>query len=185
MKRYVFFIIVLVSVALAVTSGNANELISENEALRKIFRDAASFDHRHIILTDSQQAKLSKDAGISFGQTHQPQFDVYTAKTNGKIVGYALVDTVIGKWGPIHYMAGLSSDGKIKKIIVLEYLEIRGQPIAKNRFLKQYQKKGKKNHIRLHKDINGISGATISSRAITDGIRKLVYALDVVKSGAP
>ena len=99
------------------------------------------------------------------------------------MVGYALEDAVTGKWGPIHYLLGVDPGGKIRKIVVLAFKEKRGRPIAKPRFLRQFTNKTLKDPLKLRRDINGISGATISSQAITGGIKKLLYIFEEYYQG--
>ena len=45
----------------------------------------------------------------------------------------------------------------------------------KVRSIRQFIGKDSEDPIRLRKDIQGITGATISSRGMTDGVRKLIY----------
>jgi Na+-translocating ferredoxin:NAD+ oxidoreductase RnfG subunit len=75
-------------------------------------------------------------------------------------------------------MLSLDPAGKIVDVVVLEYKEKRGLPVAKGRFLKQFVGKTMQNKLKLRKDIRGVSGATISSRSMTNGIRKLVYVFN-------
>ncbi|PIW58254.1 MAG: hypothetical protein COW13_05350 [Candidatus Omnitrophica bacterium CG12_big_fil_rev_8_21_14_0_65_50_5] len=79
----------------------------------------------------------------------------------------------------------LSPEGQVIEVSVLDYQEIRGKPVAKNRFLKQYQNKTIHNPVKLKKDIDGITGATISSRSLTDGVRKILYIFELIKGSLP
>ena len=76
----------------------------------------------------------------------------------------------------------MNVQGAIVEVIILDYSEIRGKPIAKRRFLRQYKGKTTKDPVLLRRDIDGISGATISSRSLTDGIRKILYIFTEIKS---
>ena len=100
---------------------------------------------------------------------------IFIAEKDGKVVGYAVEDRVKGKWGPIDYMLGFDPDGKIKDVIVMELKERRGRPVKERRFLDQFKGKSIQEPIKLNKDIKGVAGATISSRGMSNGIRKLVY----------
>lgn len=85
---------------------------------------------------------------------------------------------MLGKWGPIHYALAVNPDGRIHKAVVLDYEEIRGKNVAKSRFLRQYEGKSTKDPVMLRQDIDGITGATISSRSMTDGVRKLLHIFE-------
>lgn len=163
--------------ALALLSSNAlaEELIKIDGALKKIFPKTLEFKPQIIHLSSEQIRGIEEAAHMTFGDRHAYQVILYVAHEQNSIIGYAFEDTVKGKWGPIHYLVGFNTQGIIVQVIILDYQEIRGRPIAKKRFLRQYQGKGIADPLELQKDVDGISGATISSRSLTDGIRKLVH----------
>ena len=78
-------------------------------------------------------------------------------------------------------MVGIDLSAKIVRTSILGFYEIRGRGASKNRFLKQYKGKTIRDAIRLRKDIDGISGATITSRSLTDGVRKLLFIFELLK----
>lgn len=160
----------------------AKDLITVDKALVKIYSKDAQFDRGEMTLTDDQMLNIESNAHITFKGTHSSKVVMYNVSQLGNIIGYAFEDTVMGKWGPIHYLVGLDLKGSIVQVIILDYQEIRGKPIAKKRFLRQYVNKDLKNHLKLKKDINGVTGATISSRSLTNGVRKIVYILEELKS---
>ena len=159
---------------------SADELTTVDQALRQIYPDAAEFKKEIVNLSDQQQQAIAQKAQVSFDGGHMPQITIYTVYADGQVLGYAMEDTVIGKWGPIHYLVGISPQGAVVQTVVLDYQEIRGRPIAKKRFLRQYTGKTVRDPVQLRQDIDGITGATISSRSITDGVRKLLHAFDVI-----
>jgi electron transport complex protein RnfG len=83
----------------------------------------------------------------------------------------------------ISSLVGLDLDNKIIGIEVLSQQETAGlgANIAKESFLKQFIGKTKE-ELKIKKDggqIDAITGATISSRAITDGVRKKIESLNL------
>ena len=156
----------------------AEVLISKEEALKTLLPQVQTIEKKSIILSDEQKKKIEQQANISFKNGYGDEFLFFIGKANGEVVGYVAEDTVHGKWGPIHYLLGIDPSGKVRDVVVLEYKEKRGKPVAKNNFLRQYIGKTIHDSVRLHKDINGITGATISSRGMTDGIRKLLYVFE-------
>ena len=153
-------------------------LISKESALKRILPQAETTDHQTISLTTAQIADLEQKANIERSDEFGSLYNVYVGKNNGQIVGYAIEDMVHGKWGPIHYIAGITPDGKISDVVVLEYKEIRGRPVAKKKFLRQFYGKTIQDPLKLRKDIDGITGATISSRGMTEGVRKLLHIFE-------
>ena len=156
----------------------ANSLINLDEALQKNLPKASQIEKKTVLLSDEQKKSVEEKANVTFDPEFDKEFNFYTGRVNGQIAGYTAENTVQGKWGPIHYLVGFDLNGKITNIIVLSLNEKRGRPVAKPRFLNQFVGKTAKNQIRLRRDIQGITGATISSRSLTDGIRKMLYIFD-------
>lgn len=157
----------------------AKELIKIDKALSQILPVADRIDKESIFLSEAQVIEIQEKANVTFGGAHQAQVTVYKMYKDGVVMAYVFEDVVKGKWGPIHYLVGLDTKGNILETIVLDYQEIRGRPIAKKRFLNQYKGKNIHNSLTLRKDIDGITGATISSTSLTDGVRKIVYIFNL------
>jgi Na+-translocating ferredoxin:NAD+ oxidoreductase RnfG subunit len=168
---------------IAITAGFVKEvyavvLATVEEALKTLLPEAKEIKEEIKVLTEEQKKAIEKKAEIKLDPKLDKEFRFFIGSVNGQIVGYAVKDTVKGKWGPIHYMLSLDLNGKIIDAMVLEYKERRGRPIAKRRFLDQFKGKTINDGIRLKRDIRGISGATISSKGMTNGIRKIVYVFN-------
>lgn len=179
MKR----ILLVLLLSVLASPAEAERLISTDKALKKVYKKADQFEQIVVTLSQEQVQSIEDSARLSFSNGHSNRLTVHSVYQSGQLIGHALEDTVFGKWGPIHYLVGLDLSGKVKKTIILSYDEIRGKAVAKNRYLKQYKGKTVKSKLRLRKDIKGLSGATISSRSLTDGVRKLLHVYELIKSG--
>ena len=71
-------------------------------------------------------------------------------------------------------------EGKVRRVKVMSYQEIRGRPIAQSSFMNQYRGKTNKSALEVGRDIIGISGATISSRAATFAVKKALVIYEEV-----
>ena len=98
------------------------------------------------------------------------------------IVGYAMMDDVLGKMMPITFLVIFEPDGHISYCKVIKYRERWGKGIKNKRWLKQFRKKNAGSGFTVEKDIDGISGATISVDSITMGIEKLAHLMTHVIS---
>ncbi len=98
---------------------------------------------------------------------------------SGKLLGYAVTEQVVSRSGPFTILVVITPDLCVKKADVLEYRAIQGRKVRSPKFTKQFTGKCAGDTIELDKDIDAISGATLSSRAMTGGVRK---ALLQVKS---
>ncbi|OGX42127.1 MAG: hypothetical protein A3G91_05750 [Omnitrophica WOR_2 bacterium RIFCSPLOWO2_12_FULL_50_9] len=170
--------------ALVLFSSNifAEELIKIDGALKKMFTRVSHLDRQVVSLSAEQIRRVEEAARLTFAGKHSSQVIVHIAREQNTVVGYAFEDTAIGKWGPIHYLIGLDTNGAVSQIIILDHQEIRGRPISKPRFLRQYRGKTLTDPLQLHKDIDGITGATISSNSLTEGVRKILHIYKLVKS---
>ena len=161
-------------------------LITVEQALKQIYPKASGTEKKVLELMADDIRLIEQKAPLVFEGAHLDQIVVYTIHEDGTTAGFAFEDTVKGKWGPIHYLVGLAPEGIILQAIILDYQEIRGKPIAQKRFLNQFKRKAWNDRLVLGKDIDGITGATISSRSLTDGIRKVLCVFHLLMtSGKP
>jgi Na+-translocating ferredoxin:NAD+ oxidoreductase RnfG subunit len=103
---------------------------------------------------------------------------VHESLKNGRIVGYGIVDDVRGKAQPITYITLFKPDGEITDVEVLVYREPYGGEIQYESFRKQFRGKRATSKLHIGSDIQNIAGATISSKAITTGTKKIAILLD-------
>ena len=108
------------------------------------------------------------------------RYQFFVGEKDGRIVGYAVMDTVNGKNGPIQYVFSLDKDGKVRNVVLLEHSERMGGPSTIRRFLRQFKGKDVRNKLRLKQDVHAVTGATVSSRSITDGIREAVHVFNEI-----
>ena len=85
-----------------------------------------------------------------------------------------IVDEVVGKHEMITYALGINPDGKIQEIQILQYNETYGYEVREKSWRSQFENKSMHEEIRLNKDILNISGATLSCKHVTDGVRRLM-----------
>ena len=120
---------------------------------------------------------------------HNKNFEYYEAKTGGKPVAFIASTAGKGYSSFIQMLVSLSPDLKIRDLKVLGMNETPGlgdQVLEKN-FLDQFKGKALSQIVLIKgetKDnIQAISGATISSRGVTNGVKDAVQTL-VDKYGA-
>ncbi|MCB2206059.1 FMN-binding protein [bacterium] len=117
-------------------------------------------------LSSLETAALSKFNG---GRHAWTKIAVWRVQQNGQTVGVMMVDNVKGKARPITYLVAFGMDGSIRMMEILTYRESHGGEVQSPLFLKQFEKKSHDDALTVGKDIRNISGATISSRALTRG----------------
>ena len=107
--------------------------------------------------------------------------DTYFAQKDGKTIAYVIPTEPKGYGGPIKLLTAVSFDGSVMDYTMLEHNETPGlgDNASKPKFRGQF--KGKKlDHLEVTKDpsktdlIQAMTGATISSRAVTRGVKEAV-----------
>ena len=77
----------------------------------------------------------------------------------------------------------LDAGGAVKGAEIMDYRESYGGEVRNPRWLAQFIGKHAGDALRLGKPIKNISGATLSSKHVTDGIRRLLATYAVVLRG--
>jgi len=166
---------VLPLAALAVAPAYAAEYLTVEAAQRAAFPDATAFVPVAVNLSADARTRLA-DVAQPPG-AHDPR--VWRATTGGKVLGTFFADAVIGKQEYITYAVALDPEGRVLRVDVLEYREAHGWEIRNERWRAQFTGKSAANPVEIGRDIANISGATLSCRHVTDGVRRLLslYAL--------
>jgi electron transport complex protein RnfG len=133
--------------------------LTQKEAMTQIFTGASSF-------------KARKAASI----------DYFEAQKGGEFQGYCINVTARGYGGPICMVVGIDGDGIIKGIKILDHCETPGIGSRINEttrgekgpwFLEQFAGRSGRT-VALNRDIDAVSGATISSSAVTTAVNAAV-----------
>ena len=106
---------------------------------------------------------------------------VFKIIVDQKTEGYLFLDSKRSKFDVFDYMVLLNNDLTIKKVKILVYREDYGGEICSPTFLKQFRGKSHESEIKLGKDIQGISGATISCRSAVSGIKIITKKAKILK----
>ena len=150
----------------------AAKYMSVEQAQVLIFPSADEYVANPVRLTPQQMQEIDKRSGVT-GRTARQS--AWRAQSKGELVGWFLVDQVIGKHELITYSLGINPDGSIRQVEVLEYLENYGSQVRYPRWRDQFVGKTVKAPVTIEDDIENISGATLSSSHLTDGIRRLLF----------
>ena len=100
----------------------------------------------------------------------------WNISNNDTTIAYALMDNVLGKSMPITFLVILNKEGNIGATEVIKYREAYGGEVGNKNWLAQFTNFTNTSQFAVWKNIDGISGATISVNSVSRGIRKLVMA---------
>jgi Na+-translocating ferredoxin:NAD+ oxidoreductase RnfG subunit len=149
----------------------AAQYLTVEQAQRLAFPAATQFVAAHVVYRPSDVAAIEKLSGQKV-RTRGEQ--VWRAQAGSKFLGFFIVDYVIGKHLVIDYAVALDPDGRIRQVELLEYRESYGGEIANPDWLAQFAGKTSRDPIEINKDIRNISGATLSSRHVTEGVKRVL-----------
>jgi Na+-translocating ferredoxin:NAD+ oxidoreductase RnfG subunit len=155
--------------------GHMEIYFTEDEAATVMFPDSENILRETLTLTAEQKSLVEQVIGWKFPET---SFPVYIGQTQGKVDGFAIVQNTIGKHRPITYMVGVDTEGEVTNFEVLIYREARGNEIRTKRFNYQYQGKDVRDPIRINRDIINISGATMSVRSASAGVKRVLVLVN-------
>lgn len=119
-------LIIIPAAALVVSSAYATEYLSIEQAQKAIFPEADRFVAAPVLLSKEQREAIEDRAGVK--QRWEKQ-DVWRAEKNDQLIGWFIVDNVVGKHEFITYAAGLLPEGKVKGVEVMVFKETYGDEI--------------------------------------------------------
>ena len=113
---------------------------------------------------------------------------IFKLKANDSLVGYSIISRALGcqiggcdkpsndsiAFEQFYFMTAFDAHKNIKKVRVLEYTSDHGYQIANKGWLKQFEKN---QNFEVGKNIDGISGATISVKSITKEVNHQITLL--------
>ena len=150
----------------------AAKYMSVEQARVLIFPFADEFVVRSVQLTPEQTQEIDKLSGVP-GRTAQQQ--TWRALSKGRMIGWFFVDQVIGKHELITYALGINADGSVRQFQIIEYQEAYGYQVRELKWRDQFVGRTVESPLQVGTDIGNISGATLSVRHVTDGIKRLLF----------
>jgi FMN-binding domain len=163
-----------VAVVAAWAPAQAMVYMSVEQAQQLMFKDQ-ELTALPLVLSAADIAAIEKDSGVKV-------FPGSLRAWKGEN-GYFFVDAVIGKHELITYAVALTLEGKVRQTEILEYREAYGGEVRSAGWRQQFTGRQHGDPVRVGRDIKNISGATLSSEHVTDGIRRLLATYAIAVAG--
>jgi hypothetical protein len=171
MKDWIPLMRIPATMAASAVPGVANTYLTVEQAQRTIF-PGASLTPLEVRLTPEQQKRIESKCEVRVRSLDLKAWKVSSG-------GWFLVDEVLGKHEYITYALGLNADGSVKQVEIMDYRETYGYEVRDATWRQQFVGKTAQSPLRLDGDIRNISGATLSSRHVTEGVRRLLATYEV------
>ena len=149
----------------------AADYLSVEAAQKAIFPQADAFQEVLLAQTPEQIQIISARAGP---QPPHGRVRVWSANQGGVLLGHVFVDEVIGRQSLITYAVGIDTVGSLGHLEILAYRESHGGEIRNAAWRGQFAHRAALEQLRFRIDIKNISGATLSSEHVTQGVRWLL-----------
>jgi len=150
----------------------AADYMTVDEAQKAVFPDADSF--QEIVIAQQTPAQLQALLAQAGPQPPHGAIRIWRATRNDRFLGHVFVDEVIGRQNLITYAVGIGADGELRNLEILAYRESHGGEIRNPAWRAQFDRRTALDQMRFRTDIKNISGATLSSEHVTEGIRWLM-----------
>jgi hypothetical protein len=132
---------------------------------------------QYLSIAEAQRRAFPTATSFTVVQTDR----IWRAEAGGRVVGFFILDRVIGKHLYIDYSVALDPGGRIRQVDILQYRESYGGEIRSPSWLAQFNGKTDASPLQVGNDIRNISGATLSSHHVTEGVRRIMAIANRLK----
>jgi hypothetical protein len=160
----------------------ATDYLSIDAAQKAVFPEADAFTE--VVLSQSPQ-QLQAMLAQSGPQPPHGVIRIWKATHDGTLLGHVLMDEVIGKQNLITYAVGIDATGALRNLEILSYRESHGGEVRNAAWRGQFDHRTALDQLRFGVDIKNISGATLSSEHVTQGVRWLMALWQNALRSAP
>jgi len=121
----------------------------------------------------SDDFEARKDKMEEAGEVYEDVIKIYEGSKNGQEVGWVIQVGPRGYGGPLVFAVGIDMKGKVTGLSIVDNKETPGlgQNVEKPEFQKQFKGKSTSDALEVGKDVDAVTGATISSKAVIEGVK--------------
>lgn len=152
---------------------------ARKEALELAFPEADRIETRDFILSKEQHDRVEK---LSRAPLDSDLVTVYVGWKTDAPTAYAIFDTHTVRTYPETFLVVISTKGEVQATHVLAFHEPE-EYLPTRRWMDLFQGRRLDDELQLGRGIAGISGSTLSTRAVTSGIRRALAIWQVVLGG--
>jgi hypothetical protein len=149
----------------------AADFLSIDQAQKAVFPDADQFQEIFVAQNAEQLQALLSRAGE---QPAHGVIRIWKATRNGTLIGHFFVDEVIGRQNLITYAVGIDAGGVLRNLEIMAYRESHGGEVRNAAWREQFNGRKSLDQLHFRTDVKNISGATLSSEHLTEGVRWLM-----------
>jgi H+/Na+-translocating ferredoxin:NAD+ oxidoreductase subunit G len=151
--------------------------LSKKQALKLAFPGVKKVKKKKVWLSDTQTAAIQRILGDQIEYKERRVTHYFGLNEAGNPIGAMVIGNEIGRSYPITFMVVINPDGTVKDVEVMVYREPHGWEVRFESFMSQFFGRDASDPFN---NINNITGATLSVRSMTKGVRKAVAEFQVI-----
>lgn len=168
MKRLCCMVAFLCLGGVAIATAGSRVFLTEEELFGSMFAGGASVTADTVTISPTEAARLSDEFHIEILDS---VYVFHTARLDGNVTRRVVIMNVVGQYQPITFAVEILPPGRVGRVELMVYRETRGGEIRRRAFLDQFSEKSLSDPIAIKQDVQHITGATLSSRAVSAGVR--------------
>lgn len=174
--RLIFGWVLLAGLIVAGTPASAKVYASRKEAVAEAFPGSTRVEEKTFMLDSDQFEAIQQLAKTKLDSRI---LTLYTGYRGDEVIGYALIDIHTVRTLPEAFLVVISPAGEVSRLRLLAFYE--PEEYAPNeRWLAQFSDRSLQPDLRLNAQIHGIAGSTLTSRAVTDSVRRALATYRVL-----
>jgi len=142
--------------------------LSQAEALELAFPGADRVEKRNFLLSAEHVAQIEK---LARAPVESRIVGVHEGWKGGVRLGWAFIDVHVVRTLTQGLLVVLEPDGSVRSVRVLAFHEPE-EYVPRPGWFRQFEGQKLTPRLRLNRDIHGVTGATLSSRAVTRSVRR-------------
>jgi Na+-transporting NADH:ubiquinone oxidoreductase subunit NqrC len=165
-------IVIPAAVPLAIpATAFATQYLTVVQAQQLMFPAGSEFIAQPVRFTPEQKRAVEKYARVGMRAEVQP---VWRVEEDGRHLGWFVQDEVYGKHEFITYAVALDASGAVTGVEILDYRETHGGEVRNPAWRAQFAGKRYGAGLKLGDEIRNISGATLSCKHLSEGVRRVL-----------
>lgn len=146
-----------------------------------------------IVKINKENAEASRLLVLNEAETFEEAEGYYIGKSGDEVVGYVFETEASGYGGAVKVMTGIMEDGTVSGVVILEHAETPGlgANAEKDDFRDQYKQDISQGDLEVVKNqaasdgtVEAMTGATITTTAVTNAVNEAAEIFRSLKGGA-
>ena len=176
-KSYTLLFSLLFALLLA-SPAYAKIYYSKQEAMELAFGTDAEVENLSLFLKDDEVQRIQQLARVKIDSS---LFTFYVGKKAGEVLGYAAIETHKVRTKPETLLIVLNAQGELIQVHTLAFHEPPEYEPSARWYAQLFNLPLEE--VSFRREVQGISGATLSSRAALDSVRKVLAVYQISVAG--